>query len=224
MGLVWDFVIWHQPGGASLSHPIVLLQLRPGRPWPCNSSTGSHCSVTQSGRVIRGQSHLRLLPREQERAGGECEAAGRRRVRRERRKEQQGTELGFQQVPLRVIGSGCINPGVIRTLYLLHRGEGERVQGDENNKDGNSGGGSFPVLSIALDESKITNSWQIHPSASVEHPRNATRHMENTAQRISLTCGSTSDAKSNPCSCHTLPQHLLVHLPNPPPQTPLQRT
>lgn len=76
-------------------------------------------------------------------------------MRRERRKEQQGTGLGFQQVPLRVIGSGCIDPGVIRTL--LHRGGGEKLQGDENNKDGKSGGGSFPVPSVALDESKITH-------------------------------------------------------------------
>lgn len=86
-------------------------------------------------------------------------------MRRERRKEQQGTGLGLQQgtglglqqVPLRVIGSGCIDPGVIRTLYLLHRGGGEKLQGDENNKEGKSGGGNFPVPSIALDEGKVTD-------------------------------------------------------------------
>lgn len=48
-------------------------------------------------------------------------------MRRERKKEQQGTGLGFQQVPLRVIGSGCIDPGVIRTLHLLHREGGEKL-------------------------------------------------------------------------------------------------
>lgn len=77
-------------------------------------------------------------------------------MRRERRKEQQGIELGFQQVPLRVIGSGCIDPGVIRTLYLLHRGGREKLQGDENNKYGESDL-SFPVPSIALGERKITD-------------------------------------------------------------------
>lgn len=88
----------------------------------------------------------------------------RRRVR-ERRKEQQGTGLGFQQgtglgfqqVPLRVIGSDCIDPGVIGTLYLLHRGGGEKLRGEENNKNGKTGGGSFPVPSTALDEGKITD-------------------------------------------------------------------
>lgn len=69
-------------------------------------------------------------------------------MRRERRKEQQGTALGFQQVPLGVIGSGYIDPGVIRTRYLLHREGGEKLQGDENNKIGKSGGESF--LSLLL--------------------------------------------------------------------------